>query len=161
MEQELSKGGEKFGYISVDRRSKGVEIWVKLDPKVEELIQSAAEGAGTYTTPLESFGRTWVGLDPSPTIKCYNLERPLDGSTYTLSNPCGPFKDPKGKTNLSFLTFKGIGSPDGVRFMVLGPTQAEFVKDYSRKIVEGITYFLREYLVPIHVGINVTVSNKF
>lgn len=160
MDAELSKSGVSWGSISVDRRSKGQNIWVRLDPKVEELIQSASEGGG-YTNSLESFGRTWVGIDPTPNIKCYALDRSLDGPTYILSNVCGPIKDSKGRTNLSFLTFCGIGKPDGVRFLILGPVQAENVKEYGKNIVRDITCFLREYLVPVHIGINISVSGNF
>ncbi len=161
METDILKGGEDWGSIMVDRRSKGVEVWAKLDPKVEELIQSASEGQGSYTTALESFGRNWVGMEPTPNIKIYTLERPLDGATYTLGAVCGAFKDGKGRVNLSFLTMAGIGKPEGVRFMILGPAQESQVTEFGKNIVKETRTFLREYLVPVHIGINIVVSNRF
>ncbi len=89
------------------------------------------------------------------------MERPLDGPTYTLGAMCGSLKDPKGRTNLSFLTIAGIGKPDGVRFLILGPAQADFVKEYGKNVVRDITHFLREYLIPVHIGMNIIVSNRF
>lgn len=161
MEQDLTKGGLNFGHISVERRSSGIEVWARLDPRVEELIQSACEGQGTYKTGLESFGRQWKGLAPTPNLKAYTLERTLDGPSYTLASLCGPLKDAKGRTNLSFLTIVGIGQPDGVRFLIIGPAQAEAVREYGRNVVRDTNYFLREYLVPIHIGINITIGSSF
>lgn len=158
METEISKGGLDWGSISIDRRASGIEVWAKLDPKIEELIQSASEGQGSYKVPLETYGRNWRGMDPTPNIEVYSLEKPMDGATYTLLGPCKELKDPKGKLNLSFLTMVGIGSPNGVRFMIVGPAQADYVKEYGKLVVRDITYFLREYLVPVHVGINITVA---
>lgn len=161
METEISKGGISFGQISMDRRSKGIEIWVKLDPKVEEMIQSASEGGGTYTNALESFGRSWIGMNPTPSIQVYSLERSLDGTNYTLSGVCGALKDGKSRTNLSFLTFKGISQGEGVRFLIVGPAGADFVKEYGKNVVRDVTAFLREYLVPIHIGINISLGGTF
>lgn len=161
METDLSKGGISYGHISVERRSNGVEVCAKLDPKIEELIRSASEGQGSYTNALSSFGRTWIGLAPTANITAYSLDRNLDGPTYSLGNICGPFKDAKGRTNLSFLTFSGISSENGVRFLVVGPAQADHVKEYGRNVVRDVNYFLREYLVPIHIGINIIVNEKF
>lgn len=161
MELDIEKGGLDFGTISVDRRSRGIEVWAKLDPKIEELIQSASEGQGSYSTSLEASGRNWVGMEPTPNIKTYSLERSLDGPGFTLGALCGAIKDSKGRTNLSFLTMVGIGKPDGVRFLIMGPAQAEQVKEYGRSIVRDINAFLREYLIPVHVGINILVDNTF
>ena len=161
VEFDIEKAGLDFGSISVDRRSKGIEVWAKLDPKIEELIQSASEGQGNYSTSLEASGRNWVGMEPTPNIKTYSLERPLDGTTFTLSALCGTIKDAKNRTNLSFLTMVGIGKPEGVRFMIVGPAQAEQVKEYGRNIVRDIKAFLQEYLVPVHIGISIRVDNTF
>jgi hypothetical protein len=161
VETEISKGGEDWGTITVDRRSKGIEVWARLDPKIEELVASASEGQGSYSNAMETFGRNWVGINPTPDIKIYSLERPLDGATYYLSGVCGALKDGKGRTNLSFLTMAGIGKPEGVRFLILGPAQADQVKEYGKNVVRDITYFLREYLIPVHIGMNIIVSNRF
>lgn len=157
MEMEFTKGGEDWGRVDLWRRSKGVEVWAKLTPKIEELVQASSEGQGSYQNSLESYGRSWIGLDPTPTIKVHSLERPLDGPGYYLSGVCGVLKDSKGRINLSFLTFVGVGTPTGVRFMVLGPIGEEAFRDYGLRVRKEIQAFLREYLVPAHIGINITL----
>lgn len=160
MESEINKGGINWGHVSVDRRSSGVEVWARLSPEVEELIKSSSEGGGTYTNGIESFGRNWVGIAPSKDLKVYSLERSLDTATYTLGGICGPLKDSKNRVNLSFLTIVGIGQPNGVRLLMKGPAQAEQVIEFGRGVQKSINYFLREYLIPVHIGINIIVSEE-
>jgi len=160
VDREFTKDGLSWGRVSVKRGSNGIEVWAKFDPTVEDLIKSACTGGGTYTQPMEALGRQWRGMDPTPEIKVYELERSLDGATYTLSNVCGPIKDNKGRTNLSFLLMEGIGSENGVRFVIGGPVQAEQVSEYGKNVVKDIGRFLREYLVPINIDINILVSQE-
>lgn len=152
--EEVTKGGECWLQISIDRRSKGLEVYIKADPRVEEFMASVSNGK---FESLESYSRNWCGKDPLNPLKVYVLDRELTSNGYLLNNVCGNLIDGRtSNVNLSFLQFVGISNPEGIRFMISGPFQDEYVKGLIPKILTATRTLLKTYIVPIHINLRIS-----
>lgn len=151
--ETLVKGGECWMQISIDRVPKGLKVYVKADPRVEEFIVSVS-----YATPvvLETYGRNWFGHDPLNPLKIYSIEKEVPNTGYVLNNVCGPLIDRNGNANLSFLQFVGVSAPEGIKFMISGPFEAGYVKGLSAKVLTSARMLFKAYIVPMHLNLRIS-----
>lgn len=146
-------------FITVERRLRGIEIHVKVDPMIEEIIKSSSSDSGNVQNPLDAYGRYWVPLGDKP-IKVYPIDVPMDGTTYFLNNVGGALKDAKGRVNISFLQLAGISEGDGIKFLIAGPTNRDTVIEYGGQVRKAVEAFLRDYLDTVKIKINISLTQK-
>lgn len=149
--EEIVKGGESYLRMSVDRTSKGMEIFVKAHPDIEEFLKSSS---GASVDSLDAFGRNWYAPDGSQ-LKAHRLEQVLNGLGYFFGNLCGSLQG-KGGVNLSWLQLQGISRPEGLSFVVTGPFSRQFVVDFPKLAGVAAREFFKNYIVPIHVNLNIS-----
>lgn len=150
----VNKGGECWLDLSIDRRSKGIELWVRADPRVEEFIKSLAEGE-TTEDPIESFGKGWIAVDKPLTV--YRMNREIDTTSYALNHVCGTMTTVRGAgPNIAFLRIVGVGSPEGIRFAVNGPISRDYIRSIKENILTATRQLFKDYVVPVHINLRVT-----
>ena len=147
VEQTVVKGGICWMDICITKKHKGVEMSVKVDPRIEEAMASMCAGKAE---PIESFCRDWVGLDPDHPLqvrRSYTLDNPKD---YRLDHMGGAisisYRDEP--VNISFLRFVGVGSPTGVTFLMTGPYSPDYPKQVGSSISGAVKQFVRDFIVP-------------
>lgn len=139
--------------IGLCRGKLGLEIAVKAEPRVEDIIKSMAAGEGT--DPLEAYGTEWVSA-PGSEIHVYSFTKDVTSMDYTIATIGHGFFDKLGKVNLAFLRFKGISKPEGIRFCVSGPVSRQHARDIGAKIVQASRIFVRDYVVPFNIGLRIS-----
>lgn len=151
--EEVTKGGESYLRMSVDRTSKGMEIFVKVHPDVEKFL---LESSGGQLDALDAFGRNWYSPEGAP-LKAYRMEQMLNGVGFHFGNLCGGLQGKAG-TNLSWLQLQGISRPEGLSFIVTGPVSRQFVIDFPKAAGQAAREFFKNYIVPIHVNLNLSTQ---
>lgn len=155
--EDLNKGGETWLTLTMERSARGLEVRVKTLPKFEDFIDSICSGQD----PLHAYGGSWKASNGVDIMYLKTLSETLDESNYTLNAPCLPLVTiPQGKRNevpnLSFLRFKGIGSPEGVKFVIAGPVSKQYVRNASRKILEASKQLIVDYIAPMTVALRIS-----
>lgn len=209
--KEVSKGGEVWMQLSVGRHSRGMVVWVKTIPTVEEFIAGLSIYQGkdeaieipptapaaqppdfrrltgrpatravavprqafTFVDPTqpiattpkegeiqlddlnETYGRLWFPFDAEEKIKVYKLNYELENQFYTLNRVGRPL-NPSGEVNLSFLRFKGISGPHGVKFVVTGPIGRNDARNLSTKTLAYAKQFFTDYIAPFNINMRVS-----
>lgn len=152
MIEEVQKGGECWLQLSIARRAKGLEIFAKADPRVEEFIIALSVN-GDYDQ-LEMLSRNWYSLDPEKPIQVYRLEKDL--KPYVLLSVGASVRDKFGNPNLSFLQFVGLSKPEGIKYGVAGPFNRSYARALSSDIAQSCRDLFKDYIVPIHINIRIS-----
>lgn len=162
----VTKGGVAWLEMSFDRGKKGLEIYAKADPRVEDFMQSLACGAPPE--PIENYGHEWY-MVKNPLL-VYPLERGLPNSTYTIEKVGEGFKHPavsnngerqllipaSPKLNISFLRIVGIGQPGGVTWGLSGPVSKPYIRTIAGEIAAEVRNLVRDYIVPVHINLRIS-----
>lgn len=139
--------------IGMCRGKNGLEIVVKAEPRVEDIIKSMSIGG---YDDLEAYGTEWVSVGKDP-VKVTQISKDVPSTDYTINTiGHGFISDKFGKVNLSFLRFKGISGPEGVRFCVSGPVSRQHARDIGSKVVQAARMFVRDYVVPFNIGLRIS-----
>lgn len=148
--QALRSGGMDWLLISVIRRSNGLEIWAKADPRVEQFTSSLGDG---ITDDLEAYGRNWFGTNPEKPIKVYRSNKSVKSGVYTIEAVAGAFTI-EPPVNLSFLRFQGLS--EGIGFVVSTPFRTDTIKEIYRNILVASRTFIRDYISPVEVILRIS-----
>jgi hypothetical protein len=140
--------------IRMDRTPVGLKITVQADPKVEAFMASLGDGK-THT--LATYGRGWQPPTIEAQLEVYDVHGggAIPDKEYTIS-AVGSGLVVNDLANLSFLRFKGLGSPEGVTFVIPGPFSRAYLKPTSDQLLTAIKHFLKDYVVPTSVLLKVT-----
>lgn len=150
----VTKGGECWLETTVTRNSKGIEVWVRTLPKVEDFIKMLSEGDGGVDT-LDAFGKQWFSINPNP-IQVSRIVKEVESNHYSMNTIGGTISSKHGGTNLSFLRFVGVGSNEGVKFGMAGPHSRDYIKTMVANILTGSRQLFRDYIAPVHINLRVT-----
>lgn len=152
--QSVVKGGVCWFDLAIDRGPKGLEVYVKTDPRVEDFIK--ALGSGKKDT-IDVYGRSWFSLTQGKDLEIHQLERNVQSGTYTLDAVTEPFNSARdGRTNLSFLRIVGIGDPQGIRFGITGPFSKSHVRELMGDVINETRSLIRDYIVPVHINLRIS-----
>lgn len=151
--QRVVKGGVSWFELAIERGPKGLEIYAKADPRVEDFVKALGSGK---TDGIEVYGRSWYPL-AGKDLFIHQLERNLTSSEYTLDAVSESFKSQRdGRVNLSFLRIVGIGDPQGIRFGLTGPFSKTHVREMLTNVIGETRSLIRDYIVPIHINLRIT-----
>ena len=132
-----------------------VEMQIKANPVVEELIKSFGEGSADDAA---GFGREWTPIGDTKKLLVYDVSRmPTMPHGINLSSVGTPFitrvnVPGVGHTeviNLGFLRLKGISERDGLTFGIVTPHGLSDLKDIKTKLSRSLKLFCDEFLCPI------------
>lgn len=156
-EVQVNKGDVCWFELSVGRNSKGLDIFVKADVKLEEFFK----GQMGQSESVSIYGREWINSDPDKDLETYKISKSLTSAsmalTYTLTEVSTPLESLRdGRINLSFLRLVGISNPGGIRFSIAGPYSKDYIKRISTSIGKEVREFVKEYVVPVHVNLRIT-----
>jgi hypothetical protein len=153
--QEVIKGGKCCFELSIERGPKGLILFVRAMPEVENFIKSLCDGG---VDPVEMYSREWFSVDVAKPVYIHRLERdiPTASSSYTIAHPGEPLRSKEGKYNISFLRIVGIGSPEGVTFGVAGPFSKEFIRIFMEGACKEVRTLISEYIVPVHINLRIS-----
>lgn len=149
---KVTQDGECWAQLSIVRTSKAMDVWVQVDPKVEDFFKSLT---GETPHKLEEFGRggRWSGND----LKVYRIEEDMNGIEYSVNAIGQSLHTGRGNPiNLSFLRLVGASKPEGVTFSVTGPVNREAVRELSQRILTGCRSLFKEYIVPVKINLRIT-----
>ena len=151
--QRVVKGGICWFDLAIDRGPKGLEVYVKTDPRVEDFVKSLGNGKNES---VEIYGRSWYSLTGKD-LEIHQIERSLESRSYTLEAPAETFRSARdGRVNLSFLRIAGIGEPQGVRFGVAGPFSKSHVRELMSDVITETRSLIRDYIVPVHINLRIS-----
>lgn len=149
---KIKSGSVDWLLLSLRRRSKGMEIYVKVDPRVEEFMASLSDGV---SEPLESYGRLWEPIDEP--IKVYSLNKELMYDGYVLGKASSAMLDRNNNINLSFMQF--VGASKGVKFFIPGPINGDYLTvTLKERILSMSSKFFHQYIVPINLKLRITAD---
>jgi hypothetical protein len=149
---EVSKGGVSYMSMSLDRSSKGLEISIKVDPSIEGFMKTMSNGVSEN---LSAYGMEWITCNNEDPLRLYTLKKDLVSPTYFLGAPDN-FRARDNRINLGFLRFVGIGSPQGIKFIVTTPMETSYIKNLSSRFLTETRAFARDYIVPVHVILRIS-----
>jgi hypothetical protein len=165
MEEVVEKGGINWLDFSLRRRSGGVELRFRADPKLEEFMASLHE---TSPENLVNYGRTWRPIG-SDVIMVRPIEKQLQGiSGYRFQDVCGnlvagrptPLNPEGAGINLSWLQFVGIS--DGLSFLIDGPFQRSYIKDVLPQLIgSGVKKFIGDFITEVGMNVRITGIPKW
>lgn len=153
--EKVSKGGECWLEISLDRKATGLEIWTRADPRVESFMESLSEEDRTPDA-LEVYGKQWLPIDPEHPILVRRLMKEIESPIYTINAVCLPLTSSRAPGNVSFLRFVGVGSAEGVRFRIVGPISRDAIRTMKDNILSASRQLFRDYIVPTYINLRVT-----
>lgn len=152
--QKVMKGGVCWFDLAIDRGPKGLEVYVKTDPRIEDFIKSLGSGK---KDSVEVYGRSWFSLTSGVELEIHRLDQQLQVSTYSLDAVAESFKTSRdNRVNLSFLRIVGIGDPQGIRFGIAGPFSKSYVRELMGDVVTETRSLIRDYIVPVHLNLRIT-----
>ena len=150
---EVVKSGVCWVELSLRRNHKGLTVWVKTVPEVEEFIRNSSHG---NKDAMEMYGRGWVAND----LQVYRLDKPMGAvsGNYNLTKVSEPMEGAPlgGGVNLSFLRFVGISNPLGVEFLIPEPFSQPYVTRISHQIVLECKHFVKDYIVPMEINLRIS-----
>lgn len=153
--ERVVKGGVAWVELSLDRTFQGLEVYIKTLPQIEAFMKGLGDGRASA---LNAYGRSWIPTKGGTPLEVYGLDKTLSNPGFTIDGICEPLKPEKGigKLNLSFLRFAGIGSPQGVRFIITGPFSRTFVHTVKDDILVQISTLIKDYIVPVHLILRIS-----
>lgn len=153
---EVVKGGVTWLEMTLKRGGRGLEMWVKGQPEIEEFFKGLSRGR---TQPMSLYGRDWFHPDDSKDIRVYDLDesRVTVGTGYLLNKVAESLEDGRtNKVNLSFLRFEGISSPEGIKFIVAGPYSKDYSTTIADKLIKQSSQMIKDFIVPVHISLRIT-----
>lgn len=156
---QVIKRGERVYEGTVSRSMKGIRIYAKVHPLVEDLMRSWGTGSADG---VSAYGRYWSSPDSAIHLSVYNMGVPqaidykAGDSTFSLARPGHPLVDDRGVLNLSFLRLVGISS--GVKFESRGVYSPLELDAIRRRIGLGVRQLYIDYLLP--VDLNIVISTE-
>lgn len=151
--EKVTKGGETWLELSIDRTSKGMAIWARTLPQVEEFIIALNE-VGDPPIPIDSYSRGWTPGTVNP-LMVRMITRDIDCNYYSL-NQVGGQLNSRNSPNLSFLRIVGVGTPEGVRFCIGGPVSKGHITSVKEAVLNASRQLFRDYIVPVHINLRIT-----
>lgn len=161
---DLTKGGVNIVTVNLRRNMKGLSLFIKAIPEVEEFWKAIAPEDSEYAD-VRTQGRYWSipeGADPLQVMPLPTGNR-IYGQGWRIDKPGTPLgliaDDGAGyarnSVNLAFLRLRGISQPQGVTFSVVGVYSTDGVAELHRGIMQGVKEFYVGYLKPIDFIVNV------
>lgn len=162
-EAQLIKRGEIVMQTTFHRNKKGLTVYAKAVPAIEDFFAEA--GTGDLQN-VSQFGRYWLPYKETDTLQVLDMTSPVLGGLqggkipYRLDCPGQPLLDitRDGTVNLSFLRLKGI-SELGVTFIVRGLHSERLIHEIADKVVEASRHFYVSYLKPVGVAVMVSTQD--
>lgn len=151
--ESVIKGGVCWLDFAVTRGPKGLEIYIKMDPRLAAFIKSLGSGAKGNT---EEYGRSWHSLTPGKSLEVYGMEQHVSSPTYTLDAVAEGFKSRDGLVNLSFLRIVGVDEPQGMRFGVSGPFSKSYIREAMGDAIRETRNLIRDYVVPVQINLRIS-----
>lgn len=152
--QRVVKGGVCWLDVVPNRCPKGLALYVKADPRIEDFVKSLGSGK---TDTIDVYGRSWFSLTSGKDLEIHQFERNIQSDRYTLDAVTEGFRSQRdGRVNLSFLRIVGIGDPQGVKFGILGPFSKPHVKESLQNIIAETRSLILDYIAPIHLNLRIT-----
>lgn len=165
METFTDKAGKLSGWVEFYRTQNGIGVHVKTSPEFEEFIRSLGDGntqtlTAACTLPYGETVKKWTPVDGQPELELYNIqleycETVMAGQRARLDMPGYPLEVDGNlgyipNANVSFLRLKGIGSPDGVKFVVMGTVISKpgFL-DLRDRVIRIIKRINSDYVSPL------------
>ncbi len=137
----VQKAGKVLAEIQIRRRAKGIEIKI-VAPEFEEFFKDLSDG-------LVRKGTTNGFKD----IELYIVDAAnglYSDSDGVINNfDCGLFDGTKA--NASFFRAKGIGSPEGVKFLIPGVISSEKLTEWKGKVMLYLKSFYKKHMKPFNV----------
>lgn len=159
VESSAVKGENCWLELSLERNihktAKGLIVRAKADPRIEDFLKDLAAGE---VEGVSLYGRYWHPVKPDGELKVYKIPKgslqDMPGVHFNL--PGAAFRHTNdGTLNLSFLRLVGIGSPEGVRFELSGPTSVSFARAIAPEITRQTVSFVREYISPMVINLRI------
>jgi hypothetical protein len=152
--EKVVKGGVCWFQIAAERGPKGLVLYVKTAPQVEEFVKGLGNGG---KDGVDAYGRGWSAAPGGEPLEIHRIDKDLQNMSYTLNFPTIGFREEKmGRVNLSFLRIVGVGSPTGAKFMMNGPFSKQFVKENLAAATQEARSLIRDYIVPIHINLRIS-----
>lgn len=152
---QVMKGGECWLDLTINRVSRGIQLWFRTDPRVEAFMKSLAEGE-EVTDTIESYGKGWISVNPEKPLMVYRLNHELDSPYYTLTAVGNNLGGTRPPTNISFLRAVGIGSGEGIKFIVTGPINKDYTRAIRENTLVAVRQLVADYIAPIHINMRIT-----
>lgn len=151
--EQIVKGGICWVELSIGRTSKGLEVWVKAVPEIEQFCKAQSD---SKKDGVEVYARGWISDKP---LEAYRFKANLAEQGYSLIYVGGSLDvqtSEDGRVNLSFLRLVGISEPEGVKFTVAGPFSREYLDRIGQGIIQQLRTFVRDYIVPVQVNLRIS-----
>lgn len=156
------KRGETILQSRFRRGAKGLRVWFKTHPSIEDIMRSWAETVGGQPVigNTNTYGRYWIGASPLPfyVVQEGRGSFPFSGGLYRLDSPGQPLLDQNEVVNLSFLRLVGISENAGVEFTIAGVYSEPEAKRIQQLIGQASKRFYADYLLP--VDLELTLSSQ-
>lgn len=160
IEQRVESKKSVWFEIRVRHKAASVEVWLRAHPSIEEFFEGLSNGG---TDSLESYGRFWSSPKPETPQRVYKMGREVDGGyNYALNNPSGMLesdRDGNPAPNISFLRLVGIGTPEGVKFLINTPIHIAGLRALESKLANAVRLFANDYIVPVSIHLKL-VGNE-
>lgn len=151
--QRVVKGGVCWLDITPSRCPKGLALYVKADPRIEDFIKSL--GSGKKDT-IDVYGRSWFSLTQGMDLEIHQIERNVQSDRYALDAVAESFRSRDNRVNLSLLRIVGVGDPQGIRFGLTGPFSKPYIKESLQAIIAETRSLILDYIAPIHLNLRIT-----
>lgn len=158
------------GPIRGEERNKvGLILKIKARRDVEDFMRGLADG---HRTLVEAVGDSWYNCNNSGTpLEVYDAAVEARNKLYTMNGVGQPLlviQDPgrlraannEEQVNLSFLKLVGISNSEGVSIGFVGAYSADYVSKVRNALPNVVTQFLRDYLVPITINLQIISRNE-
>lgn len=199
--QSVIKGGENWMSMSLGRNSKGITLWVKTIPQVEEFIANLSmrddrDGPAVAAAPrgrvvnrnapppgfvedanwgvpinqappkagvnepqfddlISKYGKRWLPIGDEK-LNVYSIGQELDTPYFTFNAIGQGFLARNGEVNLSFLRFKGISGPEGVKFVIVGPMGTSDARAMCGRIGPIAKQFFTDNIAPFNINLRIS-----
>lgn len=150
--EKLVKGGDCWFELAIDRTSKGIKVWARADPRIEEFFSKLGQGE---SDPLSHYEALWTPVPKEMPLRVYRLNDVISSENFNIDAVGGGL----GSTsipNLSFLRIQGIGG-QGISFTVNAPPSTpEYLRTITRVMLLRIKSIVNDYIVPVHINLRLS-----
>jgi hypothetical protein len=137
----------------------GANVPFQAQANVPDLEDYAGPGVASnepYVHDLVSrYGNKWIPVGDEK-ISVYYIGEQLDTNHVTFNAVGQGLIARNGEMNLSFLRFKGISSPEGVKFVIVGPMGMSDARSMNGRVGAAAKQFFAEYLAPMSINLRVS-----
>lgn len=148
------KGGVCWFEMSISRGARGMEVFVRAAPQIEQFMKDLGKGEKEN---VAMYGRDWVSLDATDLMVYAVTKTFTTPNTYTIGRASEGFENVKdGKINLTFLRLVGIGEPAGVRFLITDPVSKQYMKRIAGSVIQEVKNFVRDFIVPVQINLRIS-----